>query len=306
MAIPDVPNLTLPLLRLASKGEFQTAEAIDSLAQEFALTTDEREEFIPSGGRTRFAYRVHWATAHLNRAGLITRRGRGSYGITELGRSVLAHPPDRINLAYLSQFTATRETNDGLARSGKSEPESAIIPTLTRDAPQERIDVAIEELNKVLRVELLRRLRSIRPEAFEKLILDLMRGMGYGKDGSVQHLGRTSDGGVDGVINEDALGLERIYLQAKRYALGNGVGVEKVREFAGALDERGAAKGVLITTSHFAAQAHQYAKRSPKRLILIDGEELAKFLVQYGVAVRTVQTYEIKRLDEDYLNELES
>lgn len=142
------------------------------------------------------------------------------------------------------------------------------------------------------------------PTAFEKLIIDLMLAMGYGAGGSGQHLGRTNDGGVDGVINEDVLGLDIIYLQAKRYAEGTGIGVDKIREFAGSLDERGATKGVFVTTSHFAPQARAYAQRSPKRLVLIDGEELTRLLLLHGVGVRLHRRIELKRLDTDYFDEL--
>jgi restriction system protein len=142
------------------------------------------------------------------------------------------------------------------------------------------------------------------PIAFERLIIDLMLAMGYGTTGSGEHLGQTSDGGVDGVINEDVLGLDRIYLQAKRYATGNNIGVEKIREFAGALDERGATKGVFVTTSRFAVPASKYAERSHKRVVLIDGEELARLLVKFGVGVRVYRTVETKALDTQYFDEL--
>jgi restriction system protein len=143
-------------------------------------------------------------------------------------------------------------------------------------------------------------------QSFEKLIVDLMLGMGYGARGSGQHLGQTADGGVDGVINEDALGLDLIYLQAKRYSTENTIGVEKIREFAGSLDERGATKGVFVTTSFFAQPARRYAQRSPKRLILIDGSELTKYLIKYGVAVRPYQTIDLRKLDIDYFDEMNS
>jgi restriction system protein len=155
-------------------------------------------------------------------------------------------------------------------------------------------------MNSALRQELLVRITIADPTFFEHLIIDLMIKMGYGGSGSGRHLGKTSDGGVDGIINEDPLGLDIVYLQAKRYAPGNAIGVDKVREFAGSLDERGAVKGVFVTTSHFAPQARQYAERSPKRLILIDGEELTRLLVRYGVGVRTFETVELKKIDFDY------
>ncbi|MGZ9157043.1 MAG: restriction endonuclease [Candidatus Binatia bacterium] len=157
-------------------------------------------------------------------------------------------------------------------------------------------------MNSTLREELLMRLASSDPTFFEHLIIDLMIAMGYGGAGSARHLGKTSDGGVDGVINEDPLGLDIVFLQAKRYAADNVIGVDKIREFAGSLDEKGAVKGVFVTTSHFASQAKAYAERSPKRIILIDGEGLARLLVNYGVGVRTFRTIELKKIDSDYFN----
>ena len=168
--------------------------------------------------------------------------------------------------------------------------------------PEERIEAAFEELNIDLKTELLARILQATPTFFEHLIIDLMLAMGYGGSGSGRHLGRSSDGGVDGIINEDPLGLDVVYLQAKRYAPGNGIGVEKIREFAGTLDERGAIKGVLVTTSHFAGPALTYAERSPKRLILIDGDRLTQLMVRYGVGVRTFRTFDLRRLDADYFS----
>jgi restriction system protein len=153
-----------------------------------------------------------------------------------------------------------------------------------------------------LRDELLTRILNTDPTFFEKVIIDLMLAMGYGASGSGQHLGKTNDGGIDGIINEDPLGLDVVFLQAKRYAPGNNIGVEKIREFAGSLDEKGAVKGVFVTTSSFAQGARNYAERSPKRLILIDGEELTRLLIRYGVAVRTFRTVELKKIDLDYFN----
>jgi restriction system protein len=168
--------------------------------------------------------------------------------------------------------------------------------------PEEQIEIAAQEMNSALRDELLARIVTADPTFFEKVIIDLMLAMGYGASGSGQHLGKTNDGGIDGIINEDPLGLDVVFLQAKRYAPGNNIGVEKIREFAGSLDEKGAVKGVFVTTSSFAQGARNYAERSPKRLILIDGEELTRLLVRYGVAVRTFRTVELKKIDMDYFN----
>ncbi len=218
----------------------------------------------------------------------------------------------RIDNQTLQQFA---EFRDFKARSKQStvsvslapQNNGPIVPSVALDdtTPEERIEAAADELSSAIREELLSRIIEATPTFFEVLIVDLMLAMGYGGSGSGKHLGKSSDGGVDGVINEDPLGLDIVYLQAKRYAPGNTIGVNQIREFAGSLDERGAIKGVFVTTSTFAGPARSYAERSPKRLILIDGEELTRLLVRYGVGVRSFRTIELRRLDEDYFANLE-
>jgi restriction system protein len=305
MSVPDFQSITLPLLRLSAAGEVRTREAVNKLADEFGLTPHEREELLPSGRQARFSNRVHWAIVYLQKGGLIQRLSRGVYSITEQGKSVLSQPPHRIDRRFLSQFDGVKEFRKKKSKDEASDSDVSnnAIPVGT---PEERIEAALEDFNDALREELLERILSMHPTAFEKLIIDLMLGMGYGEGGSGRHLGRTADGGVDGIINEDVLGLDIIYLQAKRYAVDNSIGVEKIREFAGALDERGATKGVFVTTSHFAAPARQYAQRSPKRLILIDGDELTNFLIKFGVAVRGYQTVVLQKLDVDYFDDLDA
>lgn len=303
MPIPDFQTLMLPVLRLADAGEIKVADAVDRIADEFALTDQEREELLPSGRQAKIANRVHWSVTYLVKSGLVERPRRGYFAITPKGKSVLSSPPERIDIAFLSQFDGFDEFR---TKANEDHP-AEVEPTLDLSAgtPEERVEAAFEDLNAALREELLERILVMHPTAFEKLIVDLMLGMGYGANGSGERLGRTSDGGIDGVINEDVLGLDIIHLQAKRYATGNSIGVEKIREFAGALDERGATKGVFVTTSHFAPAAIQYAQRSPKRLILIDGEELTRLLVKYGVAVRGYRILELKKVDTDYFDDAE-
>jgi restriction system protein len=273
---------------------------VERLATDFGLTEEEQAERLPGGSQATIVNRVSWAVINLARAGLLSRVRRGVYCITDRGREVLANPPERIDIRFLSKF-------ERFVRAGNTGAEATPVeptPALAVGTPDERIEAAFEDSNTALRYELLERVRAMDPTPFEKLIVDLMLGMGYGAGGSGQHLGRTNDGGVDGVINEDVLGLDTIYLQAKRYAEGAAIGVDKIREFAGALDERGATKGVFVTTSHFAPQARNYAERSPKRLILIDGEELTRLLVRHGVGVRVYRELKLKRLDTDYFDDL--
>lgn len=300
MAIPDFQTLMLPVLRLAAEGEIRVGEAVERLSDRFNLTADERVELLPSGRQAKMTNRVHWAVTYLVKAGLVERPRRGYFAITPKGKSLLSSPPERIDIAFLSKFDGF----DEFRTKAKEDHPTEVGPTqdFAARTPEERVEAAVEELNAALREELLERIRVMHPTAFEKLIVDLMLAMGYGASGSGERLGRTGDGGIDGVINEDVLGLDIIYLQAKRYAAGNSVGVEKIREFAGALDERGATKGVFVTTSHFASAAIQYAQRSPKRLILIDGEYLTRLLVKYGVAVRSYRNIELKKVDTDYFD----
>ena len=303
MPIPDFQTVILPVLRVSDVGEIKTAEAVDRIANEFALTVQEREELLPSGRMAKIANRVQWSVTYLVKSGLVARPRRGYFTITPMGKTVLSNPPERIDIAFLSQFDGFDEFR---ARANQDHPTN-VEPTkdLSAGTPEELVEAAFEDLNAALREELLERILMMHPTAFEKLIVDLMLGMGYGANGSGERLGRTSDGGIDGIINEDVLGLDIIHLQAKRYATGNTIGVEKIREFAGALDERGATKGVFVTTSHFAPTAIQYAQRSPKRLILIDGKELTRLLVRYGVAVRGYRMLELKKVDTDYFDETE-
>jgi restriction system protein len=297
MPVPDFQTLMLPALKLAAKNEIRISDAVELLSEEFELTEAEREALLPSGKQARMANRVHWAFTYLAKGGLVERVARGTYAVSELGRTVLRSPPARIDIKFLSKFPKFEDFRN---KSKEAEPESAEDNSSpTRGTPEERVDEAAAELELTLRSELLDRIRALTPTGFEKLIVGLMLSMGYGSGGAGAHIGKSGDGGIDGTITEDALGLDVIYLQAKRYADGNNVGVEKIREFAGTLDERGATKGVFVTTSKYANGARTYSSRSPKRLTLIDGEELTALMV------RTIRKMEIRKIDTDYFDDLE-
>jgi len=301
MAIPDFQTVMLPILRQAESGEVGIAECIGRLAEEFALSEDEKAELLPSGKQATFANRVHWAKTHLVKAGMLRATRRAHFELTQRGRDALQKNPARIDVRYLRQFEAYQEFTGRSAaqRNHADQPTTAMVETAT---PEEQIEAAHEILTGELRVDLLGRITHGTPAFFEKVIVDLMLAMGYGGSapGAGKRLGRSGDGGIDGLINEDVLGLDSIYLQAKRYARGNTVGVDKVREFAGSLVERGANKGVFVTTSHFANGATTYAERIPQKLILIDGGLLTRLMVRHGVGVRVTQTIELKKLDLDY------
>jgi len=302
MPIPDYQTLMLPLLQFAAQGEFSTSGAIAHLSDEFALTEEERRELLPSGRQAKMANRVHWALAYLGKAGLLERVRRGHYRITDRGLSVLQSRPERIDNAFLSQFEDFRNF---LKR--KTASNNTVVATgsaIGSRTPEERIEEAMCEHDDALLQEVLRRVLRLDPVAFERLIIALMQAMGYGARGAKRHLGKAGDGGIDGEISEDVLGLEVVHLQAKRYDPTHVIGVEKIREFAGALDARGVNKGVFVTTSSYSTAAKAYAEQSPKRLVLIDGAELAQRLIEHNVGVRVMRSYHLKALDENFFEEI--
>lgn len=306
MPIPDYQTLMKPVLGMALDHERPAKDIAKEVAKLYDLTQDEIEDLIPSGRTTLLSNRVHWAITYMVKAGLLERPQRGVVIATARGRELHRTHAGQIDNSVLAQFEEFRAFK---ARSRAKKDDGATTQTSENDAidadtatPEERIDAAAQELNLALREELLDRIVASDPTFFEHLIIDLMLAMGYGGSGSGKHLGKTADGGVDGIINEDPLGLDIVYLQAKRYAPGNVIPVSQIREFAGSLDERGAIKGVFVTTSTFAGPARQYAERSPKRLILIDGEELTRLLIRYGVGVRSFRSIELRKLDEDYFS----
>lgn len=302
MPIPDYQTLMLPILRLAAERELSNKECVSLIADKFGLNQDEREQLLPSGKQTTVFNRFHWAASYLVQARLLERPRRGVIVATGIGRQVLSQNPEKIDNNFLTKFDSFKEFRQRSGQTRENQETYQADIDAESATPEEKIDISYQLMNSTLREELLTRLASSDPTFFEHLIIDLMIAMGYGGAGSGHHLGKTSDGGVDGVINEDPLGLNIVFLQAKRYAVGNVIGVDKIREFAGSLDEKGAVKGVFVTTSHFAPQAKAYAERSHKRLVLIDGEELSRLLVNYGVGVRTFRTIDLKKIDSDYFN----
>jgi restriction system protein len=218
--IPDYQTLILPILRLAGTGSFRTVEAVDQVANEFHLTSEERAELLPAGRQTILANRVHWALAQLSKAKLLNRLRQGMYEITDLGSKVLLNPPPRIDIVFLSQFDHLDQGGADALQSVQRLVQPERKPNSASDTPDERIEAALTDLNTALRADLLERVQAMTPNRFEKLVVDLMLGMRYGAAGSGKHLGRTSDGGVDGIINEDVLGLDVIYLSSQALCFG--------------------------------------------------------------------------------------
>ncbi|MFT4278549.1 MAG: restriction endonuclease [Rhodopseudomonas sp.] len=304
MAIPDYQSLMLPVLSAASKNEVRISDIVLSLANELGLTAEERAQLLPSGRQSLFANRVQWAKTYLSKAGLVEITRRGHFQITDRGRSALQSNPARIDNKFLSQF---EDFQKFVVRGAQEEGEDA-FPSVTASiesrtkTPDEVMRDMHREIDTSLAQDLIDRVRSAQPDFFEKLIVNLLLSMGFG--GSVadagRALGRSGDNGVDGVIDQDALGLDRIYIQAKRFAEGNSVGSGAIRDFFGSLDRHKASKGLFVTTSYFSPSAVETAKYLSKRIVLIDGIQLAKLMIRHNVGCRVEETLEIKKIDEDY------
>jgi restriction system protein len=300
MPVPDFQSLMLPVLRATSNGVISAPELRRVVAEAQGLNEKDLEELLPSGRQTVFANRVAWANIFLQRAGLIDKVRRGHYVITKAGRAVLSEGPARIDMAFLNQYPSYREWREASTnQAGASETESVQSPeiSLERSAitPEELIEASHKALNVQLAADLLDRLREISPSLFERLMIDLLLAMKYGggraeRAEMAEALGRSGDGGLDGVIKEDELGLDAVYVQAKRYGATSSVGEPEIRDFVGALVGRRATKGVFITTSTFTRAAR-------------DGNRLANLMVHHGVGVRVRGIYEVKAIDEEFFDE---
>ncbi|KUR81319.1 restriction endonuclease [Novosphingobium sp. Fuku2-ISO-50] len=307
MAIPDYQSLMLPLLGIAAEGETRVPAAAQVIADRLGLSEDEREEMLPSGKQRLLHNRVHWAKFYMTKAGLIDSPRRGVFVASAAGRDLLATKPARIDVETLKRYPAfVGFYNQAGDESVSAEQSHVAFAAASSDAtPEEQIDAAYAVLTKALKADLLVRVLEQSPAFFERLIVDLLVAMGYGgsHDDAARQLGKSGDGGIDGIIDEDRLGLDRIYVQAKRYAVGSSVGRPEVQGFVGSLVGLGANKGVFVTTSTFSKQALDYAKGLQQRVILIDGARLTELMVEFGVGVRASRVIEVKRLDEDFFGD---
>lgn len=295
MSIPDFQSLMLPLLQLVSDGkEHAVRDATLALGKQFKLTDEEWSEMLPSGRAPLFYNRLAWAKTHLKKAGLVTQPRRGVVEISKKGRQVLEKRPKHIDLRMLQGLPA----NPAPTANSKwgTEPTSA--------SPEEVLERAHDEISKELADELIETVKQCSPDFFERLVVKLLLTMGYGGSQieAGKAVGKSGDGGIDGVINEDRLGLDAIYIQAKRWE--GSVGEGPVRDFKGALDAKGASKGVLITTSTFTPEAQAAAKNSRSyRIVLIDGPRLAQLMIEHDLGVSVAATYQLKRMDSDFFDE---
>lgn len=307
MPIPDYQTLMLPVLKYAADGhEHKFSDAVESLADDFSLTPEERKELLPSGSQPLFRNRVGWAKSYLKQAGLLTTQRRGFFSITSRGTELLSTGVEYISSQLLEQYPEFLDFKNRKKEGvGKKESVASCNTTPCADSTQTPEDVlasAYDHLRKTLERELLTTIKEASPDFFERLVVDLLVGMGYGgnRRDAGKALGKSGDEGIDGIINEDKLGLDVIYIQAKRWE--GVVGRPEIQKFAGALQGKRAKKGVFITTSAFTKGAEDYASLIETRIILIDGERLASLMVDYNVGVSTVGKYEVKKIDSDYFD----
>ncbi len=303
MAIPDYQSLMLPLLQYTADGEeHHNRDAVDALAHKVGLTEEERKTLLPSGRQPTFDNRVGWARTYMKKAGLIEATRRGYFRITPRGQKVLHSKPEHIDVNYLSQFEEFQEFRSPEKDNGI--PEAQHDAATDEATPEEALEQAYLSLRSDLASDLLQTVKQMPPDFFERLVVDLLVRMGYGgsRKEAGQALGKSGDEGIDGIIKEDRLGLDIIYLQAKRWAEGV-VGRPEVQKFAGALQGKRAKKGIFLTTSAFTKEAQEYVALIDSKIILIDGKRLAELMIDHGVGVTPIAEYQVKRLDSDYFTE---
>ena len=300
MAIPDFQSFMLPLLKFtADKKEHSITDTVDKLSNEFNLSEEEKRALLPSGTQEIVKNRISWAVTYFKKAALLESQKRAHFNITSRGIEVLKQNPDRINIKFLNQYEEFKKFHES-----KKETSSGIVTIDdTNKTPEEIFENAYEGLRAELAAEIQVQLMKCPPSYFEKIVIEILVKMGYGgslKDAG-KAVGKTGDEGIDGIIKEDKLGLDIIYIQAKRWT--NTVSRPEIQKFAGALQGQRAKKGIFITTSDFSKEAKEYVSKIESKIILIDGEQLAEFMIDFNVGTTTSQVYEIKKVDLDYFIE---
>jgi restriction system protein len=300
MAIPDYQTIMLPLLKFASdQKEHSVHEAVKFLADQFKLSEDDRKEMLPSGQQEVFVNRVGWARTYMKKAGLLESPKRGTFIITERGRKVLTSNPSKVDNKLLTNYEEFKEFKK---KKRKVEEEAEVLEFQDK-TPEEAFEAAYENLRTELSSDILEHLKKSDPTLFEKIVIEVLVKMGYG--GSLRDagraIGRSGDEGIDGIIKEDRLGLDIIYVQAKRW--DNTVSRPEIQKFAGALQGQRAKKGIFITTSNFSKEAIDFTSKIESKIILIDGDQLADYMIDFNVGVTTTSKYELKKIDLDYFVE---
>jgi len=304
--IPDFQSIMLPFLQFAEDGrEHSIHEVHDALAIQFRLTDQEIDELLPSGRQKRFYNRVGWARAYLKESGLITSPKRGYIRITDRGIQVLRDNPARIDMNYLERFPEYLEFRSKGSRSTKESEDNLVkgpdkVHVDNNGTPEEILEGAYQEIRESLAQELLQQISECSDSFFERLVVEVLVAMGYGgsQREAARAVGKAGDEGIDGIIDEDRLGLDTVYIQAKKWQ--ETVGRPEIQKFVGALTGQRASKGVFITTSSFSSSAYDYASKIDKRVVLIDGRRLTEYMIDYNVGVSTVDSYQIKRIDTDH------
>ncbi|MGD8751253.1 MAG: restriction endonuclease [Anaerolineales bacterium] len=303
MAIPDFQSIMLPLLELSSDGETHYIhDAVNRLAEEFGLSDEEQAKLLPSGQQPVFYNRVGWARTYLKKAGLLEDPKRGYFRITERGREVLAENPQRIDMKYLRQFPEYIEFRETVREATDEDVHEEDFEELT---PEEALENAYQRIRKDLSEELLLYVLGSTPGFFEKLVVELLVKMGYGgsQRDAARAVGKRGDEGIDGIIDEDRLGLDTIYIQAKKWKKSSSVGRPEIQKFVGALHGQRAKKGIFITTTTFSSEAREYVANIDPKVVLIDGSRLTDLMIDYGIGVTTRTQYELKDIDTDYFGE---
>lgn len=303
MAIPNYQTLMLPLLRFtADSAEHNKRAAVNALAVEFELSPSELSERLPSGQQTIFDNRVAWACTFLKKSGLLESARRGVFSITEIGKQVLLRNPERIDNKFLEQFPGFVEFRQISRKNNDEEKEILAVPD-REQTPEEALEFAHQSIRQALAQELLSRILSCSPQFFEDLVVELLVAMGYGgsRRDAGERVGQSGDGGIDGIIKEDRLGLDTIYIQAKRWQ--GSVGAPEIQKFVGALQGQRAHKGVFITTSSFTPKAIEYVSTLSTKVVLIEGQQLANLMMDFDVGVSVAANYAVKRIDSDYFEE---
>jgi restriction system protein len=305
MPVPDFQTLLLPVLVIAGDGaEHSLASTREQLATQFQLTADERAELLPSGRQRRFDNRVAWAKVYLEQAGLISSSRRAHFQITTQGRDLLAQNPGKIDIGLLDQYEKFREFRT-VSKKASGEPNQQVQPSDPGavSTPEEQLEQAYQSIRSELASEVLARVKANTPEFFENLVVELLLKMGYGRNRAEagRAIGASGDEGIDGIISEDRLGLDTIYIQAKRWE--GTVGRPEIQKFVGALHGKRARKGVFLTTGSFSSEAKEYVSHIDPRVVLIDGRELAEYMIDLNLGVTPKTVFEVKRIDSDYFGE---
>lgn len=300
MAIPDFQSVMLPLLNFAAdQQEHSLQDAVEALATVFDLTSEEREELLPSGKQARFDNRVAWARSYFKQSGLVENTRRGYFRISQRGLDLHKTNPKKINIKLLEQYPEFIEFRN--VRKDINEVQPVIIDEQEKQTPEEQLENAYKTLSDGLASEIIQLVKSCSPSFFERLVVELLLAMGYGgtRVGAGRAIGQSGDGGIDGIIDEDRLGLDSIYIQAKRWE--GVVGRPEIQKFVGALSGQRATKGVFITTSDFTREALDFVKNNNHyKVVLINGFTLAKFMIENNVGVSVATTYQVKKIDTDY------